>query len=457
MLIPRPTLAALARRLRGLPAGLRVVDAEADVDPLDLVRSGAAAFGHAAFYASPEGTTIGTLGVAHRVSASGSNRLNLLDADLRTLESEIPAMVGFAFDGDGTLGADWEGFPSATLVVPEVAVVRRAGKSRLWIALPPGAEGHLLLTLAATLKAPPPIPEESATENTVEARPTPTDWLGLVDEALAAIKAGSMQKVVLARSVAVTAAVALAAFDLVSELRDRYPECHVFGWQEGEAVFIGASPELLVARDGQNFHLAPLAGSAARGSDAEDDRRLGDDLLGSAKNREEHELVVADAMQRLRPITTTLERSPTPVLHRFATVQHLATSIRGTTDSRLLELADALHPTPAVAGTPRADALAFIEKMEGIDRGWYSGGIGWADASGTGELALGLRSALIRGPHAIAYAGNGIVAGSDPATELEETRLKLRPMVEALAPLEPPQFAIRNSQFDQAGPGFPPP
>ena len=432
MLIPRPTLAALARRLRALPAGLRVVDAEVDVDPLDLVRSGATAFGHASFYASPDGSTIGTVGVAQRVSASGAGRLQTLDAHLRTLESGIPAMVGFAFDGDGTLGADWEGFPSASLVVPEVAVVRRAGKSRLWIALPPGAEGHLLLTLAATLKAPPPIAEDAPIDTTMEPRPSPTDWLGLVDEAVAAIKAGSMQKVVLARSVAVKAAMPIGAFDLVSELRDLYPECHVFGWQEGEAVFIGASPELLVARDGQNFHLAPLAGSAARGADAEEDRRLGDDLLGSAKNRQEHDFVVADAMQRLRPLTTTLERSPTPVLHRFATVQHLATSIQGTTDTRLLVLADALHPTPAVAGTPRTEALAFIEKMEGIDRGWYSGGIGWADASGTGELALGLRSAVIRGAQAIAYAGNGIVADSDPAAELEETRLKLRPMVEAL-------------------------
>lgn len=433
MLIPRPTLAALARRLRALPAGLRVVDAEVEIDPLDLVRSGAAAFGHAAFYASPEGTTIGSLGAAHRMSASGPDRLQQLDGDLLTLQPGIPAMVGFAFESDGTLGPEWEGFPSATLVVPEVAVVRRDGRSRLWIALPPGAEGHLLLTLAATLKAPPPIEGESPDENTVQARPAPTDWIGLVDEAVAAIRAGTMQKVVLARSVAVRASTSIEAFDLVSALRDRYPECHVFGWQEGDAVFIGASPELLVAHDGQSFHLAPLAGSAARGADAEEDRRLGDALLGSAKNRQEHELVVADAVQRLRPLVTTLERSPTPLLHRYATVQHLATPIRGTTDSRLLALAAALHPTPAVAGTPRAEALAFIEKMEGIDRGWYSGGIGWADASGTGELALGLRSALVRGNQAIAYAGNGIVAASDPATELEETRLKLRPMMEVLA------------------------
>jgi isochorismate synthase len=433
MLIPRPTLAALARRLRALPPGLRIADAEVDIDPLDLVRSGWSAFGHAAFYASPEGPVIGTLGAAHRVSTSGPGRLLRLDAGLRSIPPGTPALVGFAFDEDGAHGPDWEGFPSATLVVPEVAIVRSAGRSRLFIALPPGAEGHLLLTLAATLKAPAATADDRPRDHAVEPRPSPTDWIGLVDEAVAAIKAGSMQKVVLARSVVVRADAPIEAFDLVSALRDRYPECRVFGWQEGGATFIGASPELLVAREDHQFHLAPLAGSAARGTDAEEDRRLGDALLGSAKDRQEHRFVVEDAVQRLRLLATSLERSPMPVLQRFATVQHLATPIRGTTDARLLALADALHPSPAVGGTPRGDALSFLEKMEGIDRGWYSGGIGWADASGTGELAMALRSALIRGNQAIAYAGNGIVADSEPATELEETRLKLRPMLELLS------------------------
>ncbi|HSM02918.1 MAG TPA: isochorismate synthase [Acidimicrobiia bacterium] len=431
MLIPRPTLASLARRLRALPPGLRTVDVEVDIDPLELVRSGAAAFGHAAFFSSPDGPAIGTLGVAHRMSASGPARLRQLDAGLATLDADLPTMIGFAFADDGSSGTDWEGFPSATLIVPEVAVVRTDGRSRLWIALPPGAEGHLLLTLAATLRA--PVAEPTARgENSVEARPAPTDWLGLVDEAIATIKAGTMQKVVLSRSVVVRADAAFEAFDLVSTLRDSHPECRVFGWQEGGATFIGASPELLVAREDHHFRLAPLAGSAARGADPEEDRRLGDELLGSAKNRTEHDLVVEDAVQRLRPLTTSLERPPGPILHRFATVQHLATPMSGTTDARLLTLADALHPTPAVGGSPRSEALAFIDKMEAIDRGWYAGGIGWASPDGTGEIALGLRSALIRGSQAIAYAGNGIVADSDPVAELEETRLKLRPMVDLL-------------------------
>jgi isochorismate synthase EntC len=120
------------------------------------------------------------------------------------------------------------------------------------------------------------------------------------------------------------------------------------------------------------------------------------------------------------------------MLQRFATVQHLATPISGSTDRRLLDLAGALHPTAAVGGFPRTPALAFIAKQEGIDRGWYSGGIGWLRPGGDGELAVALRCALVRGDHAIVYAGNGIVEGSDPDRELTETRLKLRPMLDLL-------------------------
>jgi len=290
----------------------------------------------------------------------------------------------------------------------------------------------MLLALVSTLRPPAAPGTGREVDHAVESRPSPHDWLGLVAEAVAGIRGAAMQKVVLARSVAIRSSTAFEPFDLVATLRDRYPECRVFGWQEGESTFIGASPELLIAREGRHFELAPLAGSAPRGTDPEHDRRLGDALLASPKDRMEHEIVVDDAVRRLTGLVTTIERSATPQLQRFATVQHLATPIGGTTDARILELAGALHPTPAVGGAPRAEALAFIDKMEGIDRGWYAGGIGWADGAGNGEIALGLRSALVRGDQAIVYAGNGIVRDSEPEAELEETRLKLRPMLDLL-------------------------
>lgn len=434
MLIPRPTLAALALRLEAMPPGLRVasIDLE-DLDPLDLARAGAAAFGSAGFFSSVDGRSVGALGTAVRIASSGADRLGLVDACLRsTVPAEATALVGFSFADDGPSSADWEGFPSAVAVVPEITVTRAAGRSRLTIALPPGSDGQLLLALASTLRPQTTPVLTREVDHTVESRPSPHDWVGLVAEAVAAIRGGSMQKVVLARSVSIRSGASFEPFELVAILRDRYPECRVFGWQEGEATFIGASPELLVGREGHHFRLAPLAGSAPRGGDPEEDRRLGDALLASPKDRVEHEIVVEDAVRRLSGLATTVERSATPQLHRFATIQHLATPINGTTDARILDLAAALHPTPAVGGAPRAEALGFIDKMEGIDRGWYAGGIGWVDPAGDGEIALALRSALVRGEQATVYAGNGIVADSDPDGELEETRLKLRPMLDLL-------------------------
>ncbi len=434
MLISRAVLADLAVRLGALPPGFRTVTVDVgDLDPLDLVRAGASAFGFAGFFSSTDGRSIGALGSAARVAASGPDRLERLDASLeRLLPEDVTALVGFSFADGGPSSPAWEGFSSAVAEVPQVAVVRAAGASRLTIAVPPGSDGQMLLALVSTLRPPGSTPVAAAADHTVESRPSPRDWQGLVAEAVSAIRGGAMQKVVLARSVSIHSAAAFDPFDLVAVLRNRYPECRVFGWQQGESAFIGASPELLVARTGRHFEMAPLAGSAPRGVDPEEDRRLGDALLASPKDRGEHAIVVDDAVERLASVTETLERAASPVLHKFATVQHLATPISGTTSARILELAGVLHPTPAVGGSPRQDALAFIEKMEGIDRGWYSGGIGWVDGAGDGEIALGLRSALLHGDHATVFAGNGIVAESRPEAELEETRLKLRPMLDLL-------------------------
>ncbi len=187
-----------------------------------------------------------------------------------------------------------------------------------------------------------------------------------------------------------------------------------------------------MAREAERFQLRPLAGSAPRGATADEDRRLGDGLLASEKDRLEHAIVVDDAVARLEPLSTGISRPAHPIVDRLPTVQHLATPITGTTSARILELVGAVHPTAAVGGSPRAEALGFIDKQEGIDRGWYAGGIGWIDPDGDGDLAVALRCALVRGGHATVYAGNGIVAGSDPDRELAETRLKLRPMLELL-------------------------
>ena len=432
MLLPRSAISALEMRL-GVPSrAFRVVTVSLDLDPLDLVRSGASAFGFAGFFASPEGRSIGGIGAARRFSSSGSGRLLAIDAPTRDLGAGATLLVGFGFDDEEPSGAEWDGFAPAAAVVPEVTVIREGGESHLVMAVPPGSDGAALLTLLSTLERPTPIADAGEADEEVEARPAPSDYVGRVDEAVGAIKGGSLAKVVLARSVVVRRTLPIDAFAVVARLRAAHPSSWVFGWQEGDGVFVGASPELLVARRGEHVHLSPLAGSAPRSTDAEQDRRLGDALLASAKDRSEHELVITDAMHRLTPLVSGLHRAPTPQLLRFPSVQHLATPISGVTSARILELAAALHPTAAVGGVPRGEAQRFIARAETIERGWYAGGIGWADDTGDGEFAIGLRCALLRGDTAVAYAGSGIVADSLPTAELEETRLKLRPMLDLL-------------------------
>jgi isochorismate synthase len=432
MLIPRPVLLELDEALRSDEGPLRLATVDIDVDPLDLVRSGAAAFGWAGFYSSPDGPSIGGLGTAVETAAGGSGRLADLGWGIAEYPPDLHFFTGFAFDDEGPSGVDWEGFGPAHAVLPEVTVVRSGGRSRLTVAIRPGSDGRLLMGLLSALRPPARVSQSREVDHTVESRPHASDWSDLVAEAVDVIAAGGLEKVVLARTVRVHAPGRIPAFDLVAQLRDLYPECRVYGWQEGDGVFIGASPELLVAREGERFRLNPLAGSTGRGADGEEDRLLGDALLASDKNRREHAVVVDDAVKRLEAVASTVDHPSEPILQRFATVQHLATPISGRTDQPILDLAAALHPTAAVGGAPRSDALAFIAKQEGIDRGWYSGGIGWTMPSGDGELAVALRCALVRGEHAILYAGNGIVDGSLPEQELAETRLKLRPMLDLL-------------------------
>jgi isochorismate synthase EntC len=161
---------------------------------------------------------------------------------------------------------------------------------------------------------------------------------------------------------------------------------------------------------------------------------VGEALLASAKDRGEHALVVDDIAARLRPLTDALVVPEAPSLRRITTVQHLSTEITGrmANGTSLFDLVAGLHPTPAVGGTPRAEAMAFIDKVEGMDRGWYSGGVGWVGPEGDGDVAIALRCGLLSGHTGRLYAGNGIVSESEAEAELVETRWKFRPLFNLL-------------------------
>jgi salicylate biosynthesis isochorismate synthase/menaquinone-specific isochorismate synthase len=218
-------------------------------------------------------------------------------------------------------------------------------------------------------------------------------------------------------------------------MREQFSSCFCFCCGTPEAAFIGASPELLVRRSGASVSTVALAGSTRRSSDPAVDDHLGEQLLHSDKNRREQRIVSERIVRTLRPHAVWVEAAPEPEVIKVANIQHLGTPVIAqlAEPRSAVELAGLMHPTPAVGGEPRERAAAAISELEEMDRGWYAGPIGWMDATEDGEFCVGLRSALLRDRDAHLYAGVGIVAGSDPAAELEETEIKLQALLPLLA------------------------
>ena len=258
-------------------------------------------------------------------------------------------------------------------------------------------------------------------------------WEEAVAEAVAAIKAGGLRKVVLARDLFATAAEPIDARVLLRRLAARYPDCFTFACDG----MVGATPELLVRRADRQVSALVLGGTAPRGGDAAQDEALGSELLASAKNNEEHAYAVASIRDALGPLCDALEVEARPGLLKFPNLQHLGTQVHGTlADSEkpksALALAAAVHPPAAVCGTPASAALELIRELEHMDRQRYAGPVGWVDADGNGEWGIALRCAQLSGRTARLFAGCGIVAGSEPAAELAETLVKFQPMRGAL-------------------------
>ncbi|MBI5948709.1 MAG: isochorismate synthase [Chloroflexi bacterium] len=259
-------------------------------------------------------------------------------------------------------------------------------------------------------------------------------WKQAVAEAVREIRGGDWRKLVLARSVTVTMPGRVSHGPLLTRLAARYAGCYIFKFAAGDDAWLGATPELLVSLRARTVSAACLAGSRPRNIDPVVDARLSADLLGSAKERSEHAFVVDMMRDSLGPLCDGLSAPATPEIMRMANIQHLYTPVAGPVADGvdIFDLVAAVHPTPAVGGWPREGSREAIRRLEGMDRGWYAAPIGWVDDAGEGEFAVALRSALVRGECATLYAGAGIVAGSDPAEELAETELKLRPLWEAL-------------------------
>ena len=343
-----------------------------------------------------------------------------IDDPLRVPGSGAVAFVSFAFEPGRSV-----------VVVPRIVVGRSGGHTWITTQTPADeAEPSLVEVLAGARLAVAAPRGVAWSEGTRDNK----SWQRAVAEAVARIGRGELDKVVLARDIVATADAPLDPRHLMARLSQRYPECWTF-LVDG---LVGATPELLVRRRGDVVTSRVLAGTIRRGASAAVDQDLGDALLASEKDQEEHEYAVTSVAQALSAHCTDLDVPDAPRLLRLANVQHLATDVTGriADDVPVLALAASLHPTAAVCGTPTERAAVLIRTLEGMDRSRYAGPVGWIDGRGDGELGIALRCGKVdqTDPRRIRlFAGCGIVAGSDPASELAETEAKLEPMRWALS------------------------
>ena len=442
--------------MSGLPPGLTAVrfplDPGPTIDPFALAGSHGILF-------HPAGRPLVGLGTAFSIDLPHG-----LDdpADLAAATGVLASLpygdhVGSTSTGVLAFGTlPFERSRSAALLVPEVTYgMDESGVE--WVsvitadpsALPttPGLRSWLHRRSSA-LAAPEPSSsvggQRSATASPPEPQIVPRSsdaaFMDMVDAVLAAIDRDEVLKVVLARHADVSMGAPIDIPDLLRRWHRLEPNCTVFSMPTDDGQFVGATPELLVARSGSTILSRPLAGTAERFVGSEGSALPGE-LLKSAKDATEHRRVVDAIESALRPLCSALDVPDQPGLVRLSNIVHLGTSLSGTLKSgpsghppSALQLVGALHPTPAVGGVPTTAARELISRLEPESRGHYAGPVGYVDARGDGRWMLGIRSLTVDGPTARLCAGVGIVDGSDPGTELIETNLKLTAVLQALAP-----------------------
>jgi isochorismate synthase len=391
----------------------------------------------------PRGPSVTAFGVAARAIGSGANRVSELLAASAIIWPRItntgpanapaPRLWGGLAFAPGTAAADgWKEFGDATFFLPRISYWRDGERAWLQIA---GAEDEKALAAEANrvcaelsrgsggnASAPQQRPE----------RPVPAPdtqvWRKQVADILAAIAAGEVGKVVAARCTRILFADAPSVSRVLLCLTDEARNAWRFALSRNGNAFLGATPEMLVARHGAIVESEAMAGTLDKSAGCPED------LLASAKDQDEHRFVLQGILAALRPLCGHLDVPAAPSVRELRELFHLASTIRGhlRRPLHLLELCEKLHPTPATGGTPRMAAVERILASEPVPRGWYGAPVGWFDASGDGELVVALRSGLVTRDCAYVYAGAGIVAGSNADDELAETQLKQRTVLRAL-------------------------
>lgn len=426
----------------GRPAFFTLAVPAADgADPLAAAVGSQAPF---AFWEQPSRRfSFAALGSAHSLLVSGgADRFAAMSNALRELRARTlhqawdgadraPLLIGgFSFDGD----SGWPGFPAGRLTLPELALIRRPSGAA-WVAATPvrrGDDPHrladsLIERLERAAARPPPPLRPAAPDHRAAAQADLSDpvFRETARAAVAEVAAGSLSKVVPARRLTLEKRPDPGPF--LAALRQHFTECAIFAFAAPEGVFCGATPELLARVEGVSVSAAALAGTARRGADAAQDEAIARRLRRDPKQVEEHDYVHSEIRRRLQQGGLAVDPpAPTEVM-RLPGLQHLRTPVTAAAPvgTNVLDVAGALHPTPAVAGLPAGEAVEWLRAHEGFDRGWFAGPVGFCDLAGQGEFHAALRCALLRRTGCDLFAGAGVVAASVPEQELAETELKL--------------------------------
>ena len=363
---------------------------------------------------------------------------------------------GFAFS-DAAPGGPWSSWPAGLLWVPRLLLVDRPqgteviGCVAIDPALTPQKNWERVLSALGEIYQSQPCnvarpldPERIDTNSPHEEK---AHFLRTANQAITQIEDGPWDKVVLSRVHRFEARTG-TAFDAVAtlkKLRRDQPDCTTFLVRGStESAFLGATPEPLIRTTGNLVRTCALAGSQPRGTDTARDTEFARSLRESVKEQHEHELVLATIKENLAPFTAAISHSEQPTVHQLRDVQHLQTVLSAQLHqpTHICHLIDALHPTPAIAGLPRDEVLPWLAEHEANDRGWYAGTVGWLDGSGNGHFVVSIRSALVGEEQVTAYAGSGLVSGSQAESEWQETTTKLQSIATALVigpTTQPPQ------------------
>ncbi|MFZ4117353.1 MAG: isochorismate synthase [Rhodoluna sp.] len=365
-------------------------------------------------------------GEALRLEASGPNRILDLDQLWRDTVSnaEISDQVNLSGSGlmsFGSIAFSASSPTTSVLVIPQVVIGKH--DDSLWMTTINISEADALdlIDLSSTFVPASFEPGQITREQ----------YKLNVEKALEAIEAKQIEKVVLARDIKATVTKDFNINPALKKLESKFDTCYIYS----VAGLFGASPELLVKVQHSEVSARVLAGTAGRGTDPGVDQAIGTALVESPKNRAEHKFAIDSLVTSLEEFCVEINVDAEPFSMALPNLWHLASDVKAVlnSDSSSLQIVNALHPSAAVAGTPRDKALEVIEEIENIDRGRYAGPVGWLGADGDGVWAIALRGAQLKDETLTAFAGCGIVAGSDAQAELEEAILKFKPIVDALS------------------------